>query len=98
MPDVKSPPRHDQQPSTSKSISTSFGSDSESSAYEAHVSYLQKTYASGKYTLSSMQILMEETATIRRQWIKEERPSVKDVIDKFPCFKDPKLVSHLNDM
>ena len=31
---------------------------------------------------------------MRRKWIKEEKPSVKDIIDKFPCLKDPKFVSH----
>ena len=35
---------------------------------------------------------MEETAALRRKWIIEECPPVKDVFDKFPCLKEPKMV------
>ena len=34
-------------------------------------------------------------SVIRRKWICDESPSVNDVLIKFPCFKEPKLVSFI---
>ena len=89
MPNVQSPTLEFDKPLTSALAPIA----SDSSTYEAHLAHLQKSYTSGKYTISSVQIILEETAETRRQWIKEERPSVTDIVEKFPCFKDPKFVS-----
>ena len=90
-PDVSDmkPPEEFDQPA-------SIIANSEYDTYEAHLARLRSTYSSGNYTVSSIQILMEETATIRRNWIKENKPPVVDTIQKFPYLKDPKFVSHLN--
>ena len=37
--------------------------------------------------------LMDETFTNRRSWITNDRPQVKNVIEKFPSFKDDQCVS-----
>ena len=86
--DVKPPEEFDEPASIIAS--------SDYDTYEAHLARLQSTYSSGKYTVSSIKILMEETATIRRNWIREDKPPVVDIIQKFPCLKDPKFVSHLS--
>ena len=38
--------------------------------------------------------LMKETAENRRQWIRNERPTVKVILDEFPCLKEYAVVSH----
>ena len=37
--------------------------------------------------------LLEATSTQRRLWINEESPPVSEILEKFPCFEEPKLVS-----
>ena len=37
--------------------------------------------------------LMDETFTNRRSWITNDRPQVKNVIEKFPSLKDDQCVS-----
>ena len=86
--DVKPPEEFDQP--------ASIIANSKYDTYEVHLARLQSTYSSGKYTVSSIQILMEETTNIRRNWIKEDKPPVVDTIQKFPYLKDLKFVSHLN--
>ena len=60
--------------------------------YEQRVTHLIKVYTSKKLSLAYMVSLLELTAKLRRQWIKEELPSVYEVIDKFPCLVEPKIV------
>ena len=60
--------------------------------YEQYVTHLIKVYTSKKWSLAYMVSLLELTAKLRRQWIKEELPSVSEVIDKFPCLVEPKIV------
>ncbi len=38
-------------------------------------------------------VLMKETAANRREWIMKERPTVKVVLEEFPCLKDYSVVS-----
>lgn len=40
-----------------------------------------------------MQLLLEQTAKQRTSWIHHDSPSVKEVLDVFPCFADPQIVS-----
>ena len=37
---------------------------------------------------------MEETVTIKHNWIKEDKPLVMDIIQKLPCRKDPKFTKN----
>ena len=67
-------------------------SSSEKSAYEQYIKYLQKCYSTCKYSLTTITTIMEETAALGRKWIIEECPPVKEVFDKFPCLKEPKMV------
>ena len=60
--------------------------------YEQHVTHLIKVYTSKKWYLAYVVSLLELTAKLRRQWIKEELPSVSEVIDKFPFLVEPKIV------
>ena len=40
-----------------------------------------------------MATLLEETVAQRTKWILQESPTVAVILDKFPCLKEPKLVS-----
>ena len=39
--------------------------------------------------------LMEKTFAIRQRWIQKEEPSVADILEMFPSFKHPKVVSFM---
>lgn len=68
-------------------------SSSDMATYEQNISYLQKNYRSHKYSISTISLLLEETRTLRRKWISQENPSVKSILEKFPCFQEPNFVS-----
>ena len=40
-----------------------------------------------------MFILMQQTASLRRQWIIKKSPTVQAVLEMFPCLQDPTMVS-----
>jgi len=61
--------------------------------YERHVEYLQNSYASKKWSVVNMMTLLEQTAHQRREWIFNESPSISEILKKFPCFADPRIVS-----
>lgn len=63
--------------------------------YERHVEYLQNSYASKKWSVVNMMTLLEQTAYQRRKWIFDESPSISEILEKFPCFADPRIVSKL---
>lgn len=63
--------------------------------YESHIKHLQKSYKSNKWSLSSMIALLEATSTQRRLWINKESPPVSEILEKFPCFEEPKLVGRI---
>ena len=63
--------------------------------YEQHIKYIMKTYSSQKWSFSSLDSLLDATSTLRRKWIKEDCPTVKEVLLKFPCLREHKLVSSL---
>ena len=44
---------------------------------------------SKKWSYAGILALLEETAELRRSWIREESPSVSKVLEKFSCFTDP---------
>ena len=73
--------------------SASNASASDMAEYKQHVSHIQKSYASHNWSLPSMVILLELTASQRRKWITAENPSVMEILSTFPCLKEPKLVS-----
>jgi len=68
-------------------------SASDVAEYEQHIGHMKKAYSSKKWSLANMITLLELTAGLRRQWILEECPTVREVLDKFPCLAEPKLVS-----
>lgn len=70
---------------------------SDRAAYDNHLKYLQKSYNSRKWTVTAMATVLKETAIIRRQWIMETSPPVKEVLTKFPCLVEPKLVRNCNE-
>ena len=62
-------------------------------AYERHTEYLQQLYASKKWSVGSVMVVLEQTSIQRRKWITEECPSLLEIMKSFPCFNDPKIVS-----
>lgn len=60
--------------------------------YERHVQFLQESYSSKRWSLSSMLTLLKETADKRREWIQTTGPSVEQLLETFPCFADPRIV------
>lgn len=38
-------------------------------------------------------VLMKETAANRREWIKTDRPTIKTILEEFPCLKEYIVVS-----
>ena len=67
-------------------------SSSSMAEYERHIQFLQESYSSNKWSLSSMLTLVKETADKCREWIQTTGPSVKQVLETFPCFADPRIV------
>jgi hypothetical protein len=61
--------------------------------YEKHITFLQRSFHSRKWSMASMFTLLEDTAEQRRHWIHDENPSVSLILEKFPCFIDPRIVS-----
>ena len=62
--------------------------------YNRHVEYLQQLYSSKKASLNSIFAILEQTGQQRRKWIfSDSPPSVKEIMEKFPCFNDPRIVS-----
>ena len=76
-----------------ESVEPAAPSISDMAEYEQHINYIKKSYSSQKWSIASMSQLLQETAEERRRWIREDCPSVKDVLLKFPCLAEPKLVS-----
>ena len=87
-----------------KKLKTDDASDSASAAtlcttvsnieqYERYVQQLQKLYCSGKWSTPRLTSLLHESSKLWRDWIRQERPPVKDVLVKFPCLQEPRLVS-----
>ena len=61
-----------------------------------HVEYLQ-LYTSKKASITSICTILEQTAQLRRKWIfGESPPSIKEIMEKFPWFNDPRIVSSKN--
>ena len=71
-------------------------SASDRAEYDKHIQRLQKTYTLQKWSLANMSSLLDETATQHRWWIMEDCPSVKDVLSKFPCLMESKLIRHVH--
>lgn len=55
--------------------------------YELHLSQLHKQL-SKKTKKASLLSLMAETAANRRKWIIEEKPTISDVLSKFPILQE----------
>ena len=69
---------------------------SDTAEYQRHIEFLQTKYNSKKWSLSSMLTLLQQTGMQRNYWIRNENPTVKMVLDKFPCLADSKVVSFFN--
>ena len=89
IPPAKRRKGNEEDPEASSSSSSP--SPSDRAEYNKHV---QKAYTSQKWSVANMSSLLDETALQRRQWIMEDSPSVKDILNKFPCLKESKLVRH----
>lgn len=64
--------------------------------YDRHVEYLQQLYSSKRASIHSILTVLEQTAQRRRTWIfSESPPTVKEIMEKFPCFNDPRIVSNI---
>ena len=61
--------------------------------YDKNVQYLKKLWNSKKWSLPVILQLVEQTATGRRKWIVEDCPAVSELLDCFPCFADPRIMS-----
>lgn len=66
--------------------------DSDIAEYKQHVDYLKHTYNSKKWSLSGIKMLLEQTSQQRKAWIKNENPTVKALLDTFPCLADPRIL------
>ena len=54
---------------------------------------MQKNYSSNKWTAAGAMHMLQQTERYRRQWIKEESPNVKDILAKYPCLNEAKIVN-----
>ena len=61
--------------------------------YEQHVSFIQRSFASQKWSLASMTQVQQEMAKELRRWVAEDFLSVIEVLFKFTCLTEAKLVS-----
>ena len=61
--------------------------------YERHIQFLQRSYATKKWSIASMLTLMDQTAELLRKWVQKDSPSVSQLLEKFPCLSDPRIVS-----
>ena len=80
-------------PPSKKPKVTAEQSASDLAEYEQHISQIKKSYSSHKWSVGNLATLLELTSILCRQWINEESPTVKEVLEKFPCLSEPKLVS-----
>ena len=80
------------KPSQDDADTIPLGSD-DPNAYERNVQFLQRSFHSKKWSVSSMTVLLSETAKQRKHWITTECPPVKAILEKFPCLADPQVVS-----
>ena len=60
--------------------------------YNLHVAQLDKQWSKKTRTKSALSSLMYETLPNRRKWILESRPSVSEILKKFPTLTDFDLV------
>ena len=60
--------------------------------YELHVGQIAKQWTKKSKTKSALSSLMCETLPNRRKWILESRPSVSEVVKKFPTLTDFDMV------
>ena len=67
-------------------------SASDTAEYDQHIKHLQRSYASHKWFMNNVVSLLELTAFQRRLWISKDSPPVKEVIEKFSCLREPKIV------
>lgn len=62
--------------------------------YLSHVKQMVQEVEKKEPNITHMQTLLKGTFNRRRQWIQQlPQGSVKPILDKFPCFKDPVYVS-----
>ena len=69
------------------------GGDLDAETYDCHLKQLSKERGRGIEGRDAALTLMKETANNRRRWITEERPPVKEIIQKFHFLKETAFVS-----
>ena len=52
-----------------------------------------KTFQLKGSTRAAANQLMNKTRGMRRQWIVQDKPNIKEVLETFPLLKDSKIVS-----
>ena len=90
---VSPPPKKMQSCSVTADVAVQSASDV--AQYNRHVAFIQQSFSSKKWSVASMLTLLEETAGHRRSWIRNECPSVRQVLEKFSCLEDPQIVSYV---
>ena len=65
----------------------------DNSTLQMHLNQLQRQCSKSTKNKASIKSLMEETATCRRKWIVQERPTISAVIEKYPPLKDFDMVT-----
>ena len=74
-------------------ISTKWLTASGKAELNLTIDYMQKSYNTDKWTVTAAVHMLEQTALYRKQWITDESPTVKEILEKFPCLKETQLVS-----
>ena len=67
-------------------------SASDIQVYERHLKRMKDDYVNGRWSVTALSTLLEETYSIRRWYIETEVPTVKEVLDIYPCLCEPELV------
>ena len=91
---VPPPPKKFKKASVDSITAVQAPSESDIAEYTRHIEFIRRSYQSKRWSQKSMITLLQQTAKQRRSWIKNECPSVKDVLKDFPCLADPKLVKN----
>jgi len=74
------------------SLPTKVLTASDKAELDLTIDYMKKSYNTDKWTVNAAVHMLEQTALYRQQWITEESPTVKEILEKFPCLKETQLV------
>lgn len=80
------------QPKRAKSHTLFDVTEDEEDAYEQKISELHEEVEKDKPSKKKVSSLMKDTFTKRRQWITQDLPEVKEILEKFPPLKKARMV------